>query len=165
MRHRAKVSRRLVVACAMATLVFLASVSAASADVDGCITAEVPERFVLPDGDEYAPGKLTLCRNRQFSPARALLVGYVDRAAVGMLYAAPEANEPPADSDPFLVFVRDEEGKLHLHGYSVACRDGMESFAVEGLGRERIRVLTQTGPSARTIRDESVVLVPALSAG
>ncbi len=164
MRNRAIGMRELAVACAMAALL-AGSVSAARAEIGRCISADVPETFVLPGGAEFEPAKLTLCRNRQFSPARALLVGYVDRAAVGMLYALPEIGEAADGSEPFVLFVRDEEGKLHLRGYAVTCRDGMESFSIEGLGRERIRVLTRTGSAARLDSEVSTVLVPARSVG
>jgi hypothetical protein len=60
-----------------------------------------------------------------------MYVGYVDRAAVGMLLSRRGLSEAPADTSPYMMFARDRAGRLHLYGLAIPCREGMETFRFE----------------------------------
>ena len=122
--------RFLLAVCSWSAFAIFTSVFVATpalADSRLCATATIHESFVTPNGAEHAPGKLTLCRG-QFSPSRAMHVGYVDGAPVGMFFSERGQSEAPRDNQPFMMFARDRVGRLHLYGFSVPCRDGMETF-------------------------------------
>ena len=129
-------TRRVMLAvCCWSALAIFTSVSVttpALADSRLCTTALIHESFVTPGGAEHAPGKLTLCRGR-FSPSRAIHVGYVDGAAVGMFFSERGQSEAPTDTKPFMMFARDRAGRLYLYGFSVPYREGMETFLFGGL--------------------------------
>ena len=112
---------------ALVILGFVSVVTPALADSRLCATATLHESFVTPGGAEHAPGKLTLCRGR-FSPSRAMHLGYVDGAAVGMFFSERGRSEAPTDDEPFMMFARDRLGRLHLYGFSAPCPGGMETF-------------------------------------
>jgi len=123
-------SRLLLAVCGWTAFAILVSASVATpvlADSRLCTTAAIEETFVTPNGAEHAPGKLTLCRG-PFSPSRAMHVGYVDGAPVGMFFSERGQSEAPTDDEPFMMFARDRVGRLHLSGFSVPFSGGMETF-------------------------------------
>ena len=144
------VKRFLLAVCGWSAFAILASVSAATptlADSRLCATATIHESFVTPNGAEHAPGKLTLCRGR-FSPSRAMHVGYVDGASVGMFFSERGRSEAPTDDEPFMMFARDRAGRLHLYGFSAPCRDGMETFLFSPLRHHELGSLRRADPQA-----------------
>ena len=133
MKHGAE--RLLTAVCAPTALAILAlvfAVAPAVAETRVCVTSTVSEPFVMPGGFEHAPGNLRLCHGSEYSPSRMMHVGYVDRTPVGMLFSRRGLSEAPTDTKPFMVFARDRQGRLHLYGFSVPGRDGMETFLLEG---------------------------------
>ena len=101
---------------------------AAMAEARVCATATLDEPFVMPGGSEHAPGKLTLCRSANYTPSRAIHVGYVDHRPINMLFSFRGLSEAPTTTEPYMMFSRDESGRLQLYGFAVPCRDGMETF-------------------------------------
>jgi hypothetical protein len=117
---------------ALAILVILSVSTPTVAETRACATATLDEPFVMPGGTEHAPGKLTLCRGLEYSPTRTMYVSYVDRASVGMLFGERGRSEAPTDNEPYMMFARDRKGRLHLYGFAVPCREGMETFMFGG---------------------------------
>jgi len=118
-------SGRPVLLLAALFVLFLAVSPAAAGG--GCATAEVTERFVLPDGSEHGPGKITLCPD-QASPAQAIHVGYVDRSPIGLFLSHRGRSEAAVEMRPYMMFARDQSGRLHLYGLATPVTGGMETF-------------------------------------
>ena len=135
-------------AARLLTAVLIFAAAPAVAEIRMCVTSNVPERFVMPGGSEYGPGNLRLCHGPDYSPSRMMHVGYVDRAPVGMLFSRRGLSEAPADTKPFLVFARDKQGRLHLYGFSVHGKDGMETFLLEGSAVNPVRLSKQVARKA-----------------
>ena len=121
-------------ACVLA--LFLAAVPAAASG-GSCATAVVSERFVLPDGSEHAPGKITLCPN-QATPSQAMHVGYVDRAPIGLFFSHRGRSEAPVETQPYMMFARDRRGWLHLYGLATPVAGGMETFLFDQFPSRRV---------------------------
>ena len=128
MRYGAR--RVLLATCAWTVLGVFALVltSAPAVAYDGdCATSTLEERFVLPDGSQHAAGKITLCRS-QSTPSVAMYVGYVDRAPIGLFYSHRGRAEAPTQTEPYMMFARDQQGLLHLYGLALPISSGMETF-------------------------------------
>lgn len=93
-----------------------------------CATATLDEPFVMPDGSEHAPGKLTLCRGVDYTPSIAVHVGYVNRRPINMLFSDRGLSETRDQTDPYMIFSRNKAGRLQLYGFSIPCPKGMETF-------------------------------------
>ena len=119
-----------------ALFVLFLTVSPAAAN-GSCATAEVTERFVLPDGSEHGPGKITLCPD-QSTPAQAMHVGYVDRAPIGLFLSHRGLSEAPVETRPYMMFARDERGRLHLYGFAAPTSSGMETFLFDEFPTRRV---------------------------
>jgi len=147
MKHGAE--RHLTAVCARTVLAILALVLlAAPAMARVCVTSTVSEPFVMPGGFEHAPGNLRLCHGPEYSPSRMMHVGYVDRAPVGMLFSRRGMSEAPTDTEPYMVFGRDRQGRLHLYGFSVPGTNGMETFLLEGSAVDPARLSKQVARGA-----------------
>ena len=116
---------------ALAILALVFAAAPAVAEFRVCVTGTVSEPFVMPGGFEHGPGNLRLCHGPEYSPSRMMHVGYVDRSPVGVLFSRRGLSEAPTDTKPFIVFARDKQGRLHLYGFSVLGRDGMETYLLE----------------------------------
>ena len=88
-------------------------------DRGACITAKVPEAFTLPDGNEHAAGRLTLCAVQAFTPVAELHRVSVDGTGVGLAMSRRTVPEAYTDSRPMLLFRRAPDGVLALVGYVV----------------------------------------------
>jgi hypothetical protein len=119
-----------------ALFVLFLTVSPAAAN-GSCATAEVTERFVLPDGSEHGPGKITLCPD-QNSPVQAMHVGYVDRSQIGLFLSYRGRSEAPVETRPYMMFARDERGRLHLYGFATPVADGMETYLFDEFPSRRV---------------------------
>lgn len=95
-----------------------------------CAAAEIPEPFVLPDGSEHAAGSLKICKLQKHYPSTTLMVGYVDGRNVGMLLGLAGHNEADESAEPFMIFARDDAGKLRLYGYGLHDGGGMATFTL-----------------------------------
>ena len=101
---------------------------AAMAETRVCATATLDEPFVMPGGAEHPPGKLTLCRSANYTPSRAIHVGYIDRRPISMLFSVRGRSEAPTVTEPYMMFSRDRAGRLRLYGFAAPSQDGMETF-------------------------------------
>lgn len=105
---------------------------------DGCVSAKIGAPFWLPDGELYAPGTLTLCNVREFSPIADLHRLAVDGRTVGVFLSRKRLAEgDPAGMSPEVVFERDGAGNLKLLGYSVPEREGIIAFRIPATSRAR----------------------------
>lgn len=82
-----------------------------------CVTADVPEAYVLPDGSTHAAGRLTLCVIEAFTPVVGL--HRIDAGVDGPRMAMSRrdtAGEYVGD-EAQVVFRRSPDGGLRLAGY------------------------------------------------
>lgn len=84
-----------------------------------CISLQLPDPLLLPDGSVYPAGQLKLCRKSDFSPVSTLHETYVNGRAIGLLLSRREVNESTGSGPAVVRFVRDEQGRLALTGYAV----------------------------------------------
>jgi hypothetical protein len=124
----------------MATAV-LAAPAAFGASDNACVSANIGTPFWLPDGALHAPGKLTLCSVREFSPVSNLHRLDVDGRTVGVFLSRKRQAEGTGLS-PEIVFSKDAAGNLRLLGYSMPEREGVLAFRL---------------PTARPLRGTSTV--------
>jgi hypothetical protein len=108
-----------------------AAVSAApaafGASSGGCVSAQIGAPFWLPDGALHAPGTLTLCSVREFSPVSNLHRLAVDGRTVGVFLSRKRLAEG-SGGVPEIVFSKDGAGNLKLLGYSLPEREGVLAF-------------------------------------
>jgi len=104
-------------------------------DRGGCITAKVPEAFTLPDGNEHAAGRLTLCTVQAFTPIAELHSVSVDGRGVGLAMSRRAVPEAYNDSRPTFLFRRAPDGVLNLVGYVVPEGKKAWSYTMNRSGR------------------------------
>ena len=124
-----RVLRRWLLPSLMAATV-LATPAAFAATNDACVSANINAPFWLPDGALHAPGRLTLCSVREFSPVSNLHRLDVDGRTVGVFLSRKRVAEAPGVS-PEIVFSRDAVGNLKLLGYSLPDREGALAFRLD----------------------------------
>jgi len=105
----------------------LAVPAASAASTDACVSAKIGTAFWLPDGALHAPGTLTLCSVREFSPVSNLHRLEVDGRTVGVFLSKKRIAEGTGGS-PEIVFSKDGAGNLRLLGYSYPEREGVLAF-------------------------------------
>lgn len=93
-----------------------ASVSWAQ-DRGACVTANVPEPFVLPDGTLHAPGRITVCTQQVLNPVTGLHRMQVGDGACVMAMSRRSHAEARGDTRPVLLFRRTEGDPLEFIGY------------------------------------------------
>jgi hypothetical protein len=95
---------------------------AALAAPDGCVSANVPGRIVLPDGRSYPAGPIRVCLTEQISPIAGLHKTTVDGQPVGMFLSrfGPVEASPADRPEPTLHFLRTEDGAWILEAYAIA---------------------------------------------
>jgi hypothetical protein len=98
--------------------VFLFAVASTHAAPTVCVTAQIDESFVLPDGSQHPGGELKLCVERQHSPVASLHQTRVDGMPVSMVLSSRETSEVASGSAPIMVFRRASDDRLVLVGYS-----------------------------------------------
>src|SRR5262245_21826721 len=101
--------RRWLIPILMATLV-LAVPAAFGASNDACVSAQIGTPFWLPDGALHAPGTLTLCSVREFSPVSNLHRLAVDGRTVGIFLSQKRRAEGKVAGAPEIVFAKDGAG-------------------------------------------------------
>lgn len=89
-----------------------------------CASADVPEPVRLPDGSLQPAGRITLCEMRDYSPVASLHTLGIDGRPVALLISRRGTAEGGTPQTPFLMFVRDRRGNLHLAGYATPTGDG-----------------------------------------
>lgn len=125
-----RVLRRWLLPTLMAAAAVLAVPAALGASNDACVSANINAPFWLPDGALHAPGRLTLCSVREFSPVANLHRLDVDGKTVGVFLSRKRVAEGPGVS-PEIVFSRDAIGNLKLLGYSLPDREGALAFRLD----------------------------------
>ena len=118
--------RRWLLSISMATAV-LAAPAVWAIGTDTCVSAKIDAPFWLPDGALHAPGTLTLCSVREFSPISNLHKLSVDGRTVGMFLSQKRRAEGTGGV-PEIVFSRDKAGNMKLLGYSFPEREGVLAF-------------------------------------
>jgi len=121
---------RIVTTTLVVALGLLVTSGASWAASGRCTTAVVAEPFLLPDGSEHPAGALTLCVRQAYSPVASLHETYVDGMPIGMLTSRHSIARGSDVQGSFLVFDRLADGRLSLLGYTSACRDGIEVYAL-----------------------------------
>ena len=97
-------------------LVFLAGAPAAAGEGD-CITANIDLPIRFPDGSVEAPGQLTLCDWRTFSPVVNIHRSYVNGRPVNMLLGRRRASEGGGRVPSEMFFTRaGDELELYVRG-------------------------------------------------
>lgn len=127
----------------LVTLVLGLGIASGVADAGGrgeCTSALVAEPFLAPDGSLHAAGRLTICETRRYSPVSHLHATYVDGLPLGMLLSRSGSSEGlSGDGKPFLMFLRDEGGLLHLSGYAIPAGDRMVTYRLDLARADRNR--------------------------
>lgn len=129
---------RILESAVMALLFFCSFFAPGSAlAAGGCTSAPIPETFLLPDGTEHAPARLTVCIDRRYSPVSALHLVRVNGMSVGMHLSRHSTSEGPGSGDAFMMFNRGTDGRLYLVGYANPGRDGMEIYTLRPSARRK----------------------------
>ena len=111
----------------LGTLTFLTAVGAQ--ELDACVTARVPEAYVLPDGSEHEAGKLSLCLSETLSPVTGLHRMSVEGHTLGLARSRRSLAESRDVTDPLVLFRR-RGGRLELVGYVVRIDRKTWSYAL-----------------------------------
>ena len=127
-----------------------------------CASAEVAESVQMPDGSLQPPGRFTLCELQDYSPVASLHSFGVDGRPVAMLVSRRGSGEGPDQQTPFLMFVRDGRGSLHLAGYATPAGDRMVTYQLLDLrlGR-RVRTIAGLPPGENGGAGASTLLLAA----
>jgi hypothetical protein len=120
--------RRWLLAAPLAVVALTILQPAAAATLESCVSAKISAPFWLPDGELHAPGNLTLCIVREFSPIANLHKLSVDGRTVGVFLSQKRVAEGTGGGAPEVIFERDAAGNLKLLGYSVPERDRVLAF-------------------------------------
>ena len=102
---------------ALAAACLLAGVPAHAGWGSSCIRAEADAPMLLPDGNLYPAGTLTICDSMKLSPVTSLHKTFVNGQPVAILASRRRASEVATDAQPIVVFQRDFLGRLELVGY------------------------------------------------
>jgi hypothetical protein len=117
--------------------------------------------MLLPDGNVYPPGTLTLCDTRAFSPVSNFHETFVDGFPVGILISRRRVSEGVGDSPAEVMFHRDSEGRLRLFGYVLPTGGKRITFLLaEPTRASRSRGRSVASDLPRQVR-EPLVLVAA----
>ncbi len=109
----------------------VASQGEALAARDICVSAEVPEPILLPDGSWHPAGVLTLCLRGHYSPVAAFHETYVNHMPIGLFLSHQCVSEGPAEADPFMMFYRQADGGLRLYGYALPSGDHLTNYFLD----------------------------------
>ena len=82
-----------------------------------CIRAQADAPMLLPDGNLYPAGTLTICDSMKLSPVTSLHKTFVNGQPVAILASRRRSSEISSDAPPVVVFQRDLAGNLELVGY------------------------------------------------
>lgn len=119
---------------AFAVMSVLASLPAgATPSVGGCVTVQLDSPFRLPDGVVHAPGALTLCDTKSYSPVAEFHVVLVNGSTVGVFKSQRRSTELGRLDAPQVVFERDPQGVLSLVGYIVPMSGRSVAFRLKGV--------------------------------
>ena len=100
------------------TLAFTFLVPVVAQELDTCVTARIPEAYVLPDGSRHEPGRLSLCLTENLSPVTGLHRVAVEGHTLGLARSHRTLAESRDVTEPLVLFRR-RDGHLELVGYVV----------------------------------------------
>ena len=121
----------LVAASSMPAVASVAGQGAPLPAQNICVSAEVSEPILLPDGSWHPAGLLTLCRRGDYSPVAAFHETYVNRMPLGLFLSHQCVSEGPAEAEPFMMFYRQADGRLRLYAYALPSGDHMTNYFLE----------------------------------
>jgi hypothetical protein len=101
-----------------------------------CITADIPQPVVLPDGSVHEPGSMRICLKRSYSPVAGLHEVSVGNT-MEMLISRVEPTE--GGTGTAMVFRRDEQKRYHLIGYTRRNGQSTMSYALKTFGPKSAR--------------------------
>jgi hypothetical protein len=111
----------------LGTFNFLTAVGAQ--ELDTCVTAHVPEAYVLPDGSVHDAGKLSLCLSQTLSPVAGLHRLAIEGHTLGLARSRRSLADSRDVTDPLVLFRR-RGGRLELVGYVVRIDRKTWSYAL-----------------------------------
>ncbi len=83
-----------------------------------CLTVNLDQPVVFPDGSEHAAGQLTLCDWKAYTPVAQIHRSYMDGRPIQLLMGKRSTGERSV-TEPDQVFFRpDPRGRLELIGYA-----------------------------------------------
>ena len=123
-----RILRRASLVALLAIIALAAPIPSLAAPGESCVNAKITAPFWLPDGQLHAPGTLTLCVVREFSPISNLHRLAVDGNTVGVYLSRKRVAEAADGIAPEVVFERDGAGNLKLLGYSLPERERVLAF-------------------------------------
>ena len=83
-----------------------------------CLTVNLARPVIFPDGAEHAPGQLTLCDWKTYTPIAQIHRSYVDGHPIQMLMGTLTSNEREVTEPSEVFFRADGRGRLELLGYA-----------------------------------------------
>ena len=119
--------------------VLLMSQAVASAEDTPCITADVVNPILLPDGSQHRPGKLTVCHHGEYAPSSDFHEISIHQIPIGLFISRGCVAEDPDSTEPFFMFIREHGGGLRLYGYSLPLRGRTEAYIFESATAQRAR--------------------------
>jgi hypothetical protein len=146
----------------VALLAAFAGGTASAQSIGDCVTVEVPDPMVLPDGTAEPAGALRICLRHELSPVSALHEIRVNGRAIGLHRSRRGRSEGAGSAGPWVLFERNGGGELVLVGYAWPAGDRMATFR---LGARSAGAATAAARNAPLVRpdpeDESVILLIA----
>jgi len=135
--------RRLAgIGIAAAVAMVALGAGAALAGGGRCVSLQLADPLLLPDGSVHPSGHLKLCRKIDFSPVTTLHETFVNGRAIGLLRSRRVTNESGGSGPPVVRFVRDESGRLALTGYAVQYDQEGVAFRFDAVKPAHRRTLT-----------------------
>lgn len=111
-------------------LTALLVLAAGAANAGVCISAGLDEPVRLPGGELHPAGTLKLCLDRDFSPVASLHTAVMGDETLGLMTSRRGTSEGAADQ-PFMMFVRNDDGILELYGYALPAGDRMDTYLLQ----------------------------------
>jgi len=159
---------RIAVALLGVTLAAVSGSIAGGEDRTGtCVTAEIPQTIVLPDGREMPGGAVRLCFSRRFSPVSGLHAATIAGKAAGMFASERRISEGlGTHGDAFVVLRRVDDRTLALVAYAVRAGDRLVTYRLRDPRGARAARTAGSSPDPGLAdllagRDDGVVFVAA----
>ena len=83
-----------------------------------CLTVNLAQPVVFPDGSEHAAGQLRLCDWKAFTPVAQIYRSYMDGRHVQLLMGRRSTTERSVMEPDEVFFRPDSRGRLELIGYA-----------------------------------------------
>lgn len=93
-----------------------------------CSHVDLPSDTVLPGGAEVGAGRLTVCRQPDYSPSFARHLVRWNGMPISQIMSRRGHSETSTIVAPFFTFGRDLAGRLHLIGFATPGGRGMDTF-------------------------------------